>query len=132
MAITLNDDGTATVDGITLRVPTLKEYADLVDRSSNELTAARDLIARRDELRKRLDADADSDEIRRDLLAVKHDLDRLSSTVLATALLLLADDQKAAEAFVADPPAWTSDLSAFLRLQAHWETAPFPGSEPSM
>ena len=125
--IELHEDGTATVEGILLRTPTLKEYADLIDRSSDRLAEGRNLTARRDELRERLNTE-DSDELRHDLLTVKHDIDTLISSVFVAAVRILTDDQKAAERFSADPPAWTADMSAFLRLQAHWETAPFPGS----
>lgn len=128
--IELHDDGTATVNGIQLRTPTLKEYADLIDANDTVARQARVLQEEVVQIRESSSETDNDDEIAK-LTGQLRDWEirftLLRASVLVKAVELLGDPDEAKK-FAAETPRWAADYQAFRRLLTHWETAPFPGS----
>lgn len=125
--ITLHPDGSATVEGVRLRAPSLSEYGDVIDAFERARLRIVELGEQADQYR--ADAvvpGADRVGLVGEAVRVERERRETFARLVAEVLRPLTGDP---DAWSGGLPAWMGRPDGLLLLLNHWETVPFRGSE---
>lgn len=129
-SFTLNPDGTATIvigdNPITLKVPTLEEYGDLIDILDEGRFKTLQLYQQASKVRATITTvpEAETEEVWRQAKSKEREAEEIRANFIIAALERLGG----AAVERGKLPRWTASNDLITKLTNHWETVPFPGS----
>lgn len=134
--LTLNPDGTAVLTfnttQITLRLPNLGEYGDLIDVLDQARFQALELIMQASEERGKIIKKGKITDEGQAAYRTAKDKEKAAREVRVRFIIEASQRLGGATLEPASLPAWAISNDLIDKLLTHWETVPFPGSAQPM